>query len=153
MDDEVKVRELAAVLVLASEGRLSEALAKLDQQQFRGALEPAALLIRAQLLEELDLEQCWRTYTMGLERFSDHAAIPLRAGVLAYKRGDLAQAKQLLMRSWHLCPAPETAYYLGVINRAQGDEEQALEYFVQTVAMEGKGGYWRKQAEEQLQPK
>jgi len=152
-DDEAKVRELAEVAVLASEGRVSEALAKLDQQQFRGALEPVALLIRAQLLEELDIEECWRTYTMGLEKFPEYGAIPLRAGVLAYKRGDLAQAKQLLMRSWQLGPAPETAFYLGLINRAHGEEERALEYFIQTIAFEGEGGHWRKQAQQQLQSK
>jgi predicted Zn-dependent protease len=110
------------------------------------------LLIRARLLEELDIEECWRTYTEALERLPNHAAVPLRAAVWSYKHGDLARARQLLMRSWHLSPAPETGYYC-MIYRAQGNEEQALAYFVQTIALEGEGGHWRKQAEQQLQSK
>ena len=149
--DEGEVRELVEVAVLANQGRVREALAKLDQQEFHGPLEPAALLIRARLLEELDIEECWRTYTTGLEKFPANPAIPLRAGVLAYKRGDVAQAKQLLMRSWQLGPVPETAYYAGLINRVQGNRERALEYFVQAVAMEGEGGFWRKQSQQDLQ--
>lgn len=151
IEDEVNVRELVEVAVLANQGKMREALAKLDHQEFHGALEPAALLIRARLLEELDIEECWRTYTTGLEKFPDNNAIPLRLGVLTYKRGDLALAKQLLRRSWQLGPIPETGYYAGLINRAQGNEVRALEYFVQAVAMEGEGGHWRKQAEQQLQ--
>ena len=151
MEDEVKVRKLVEVAVLAKQGSVREALAKLDQQEFHGALASAALLIRARLLEELDIEECRRTYTTGLEKFPDNNAIPLRFGVLTYKRGDLALAKQLMMRSWQLGPVPETAYYTGLINQVQGNEVRALEYFVQAVAMEGEGGYWRKQAEQELQ--
>jgi hypothetical protein len=57
------------------------------------------------------------------------------------------------MRSWQHSPAPETAYYLALIYRVQLQEERSLEYFVQTVALEGEGGYWRKQAEQELQSK
>ena len=153
MKDQREIKELAEIVVLAGDGKLKEALGRLDQQEFAAPLDVTALLIRARLLEELDIEECWRTYTTGLEKFPDNNAIPLRFGVLTYKRGDLALAKQLLMRSWQLGPVPETAYYAGLINRVQGNEVRALEYFVQAVAMEGEGGHWRKQAERQLQSK
>ena len=151
MKEQEEIKELVEIAMLANQGQPRDALAKLARLQFGSPLDLVALLIKARLLEELDIEECWRTYTDALERFPNHAAVPLRAAVLSYKRGDLARAHQLLMRSWQLGPVPETAYYVGLINRVQGNEERALEFFLQTIAMEGDGGYWRQQAEQELQ--
>lgn len=150
MKDDSETRLLAEVATFASRGNLREALAKLDQREPGPRLELTAMLMRAQILERLDTEECWRTYTSALEKFPDDAAIPLRAGVFTYKRGDLIRAQQLLMKSWQRSPSAEAGYYLARITKVQSQQQSALEYLVQTVALEGEDGYWRKQAEQEL---
>lgn len=143
--DDVRVMSEAAVL--ANQGNAEEAVRNLDKHQFDSELAVFAVIQKARILEEVDVDGAWQTYNGALEEYPNNAAVSLRAGVYVYKRGDTEKAKQLLMRSWSNSATPEAGYYLGTINGAQGSEGEALKFFIQTAVLEGDGGYWRKRAE------
>ena len=137
---------IAQALLLASEKKIQEALSKLVGQSFSPTWEPTALVLRAQLLEGSDPGQAHSLYTQAISKYPTHPEIPLRAGIFAYRRGDLVKAETLLRQSWSIGSLPETAYYLGKINAASDRVGVATEFFLKAAAMEGSDGKWRGEA-------
>lgn len=137
---------LARVFMLAKQGKSNEAIAQLDDRVFDSPLEIVALMLKARILEELDVEKCWNSYQSALRKYPDHPFLNLRAGIFTYRRGDLVRAKELLTRCWQKATTPEAGYYLGKIYSHQAESNLAMEYFIQTVALEGEEGYWRESA-------
>lgn len=143
-------RVMAQALLLERKRKPEEALRILESHEFGSRLEALATVQRAHILEELDVERCFQTYQSAIERYPNDAVVLLRAGVFVFKRGDVQKAKGLLIKSWNACATPEAGYYLGSINKAEGRNDEALEFFIQTAVMEGDEGYWKQRAVKEI---
>jgi hypothetical protein len=141
---------IAQAAILARQGRAKDGLALLEDATAAGTpLESSVLLLKAELLEAL-LEGAEAARLLGelLQRFPSDPAVLLRAGLLAYRAGDLAKAEVLLRRCWHVARLPEAGYHLGRMELASGRSERALQTLAAVIATEAPRGHWRQHAEE-----
>jgi len=145
------VAALAAALRLAGEGEAGRALERLADHSFAAGIAPAAAALQAQLLEsEGHGAEAWDVLERALERSPGHAALLVRAGVLAYHRGDLVRAADLLARAWRAGPLPEAAFHLGEIAVLQGSRVEAARWLALCAAFDGAGGGFGERARQRL---
>jgi tetratricopeptide (TPR) repeat protein len=141
---------LVAAIRLAARGATREALTRLEQHEFSAQQEPAALSLRGRFSESADVAAAFAVYRAGLARHPDDATLAMTLGVLSFHRGDIAQARRLLLQAWAAAKLPEVSYYLGEIDAAELRGDEGTRYRVWTAVLESDGGEWRKRVELRL---
>ena len=120
----------------------SQALQLLDGISLsNGQQEAVRQILRGLCLERmLRISEANAAYENALQAVPDYSAALLRLGVLAYRMGDVARARQLIGR---LIAAgfgsPEAYYYLYLTEPVAAERAQAL---IQLLALDGPNGPW-----------
>ena len=128
-------------LKAVSEEKLDLAQQKLSQAKRIEPREPLFMTLQGDLYRlKDDLGKASRSYDQAIEANDGFFYPYLRKGQVEYDRKDWSNARPALQSSLKLLPTAEAHYLLGLLDRKDGNEQQALAHFAEAAKSNSEAG-------------